>query len=318
MKNTVFRIMLILVLTCSANLALAEIPTPNENQPSTYDTNFFNEQPTKESQVELEKSPITKRANKEDKIMDNPFGIAFYKPTYILPYYYTVSPDYAVYRNNTPDGTSLRHGEVKYQLSFKVPIWRDILGYPSTLNFAYSQMSYWQLYNNTAFFRETDYEPEVFFANEINQPLSQYWHINFLNIGASHQSNGYGGPLERSWNRVYIEAITSSENWMVSLKPWLILHDHTYNRYNPDIGKFMGYGQATVAYKYNHQVLSVEARNFIESGGTRATTTLTWSFPLTKQWNGYIQVFSGYGQSLIEYNHRTNSVGVGIALSNWI
>jgi phospholipase A1 len=64
--------------------------------------------------------------------------------------------------------------------------------------------------------------------------------------------------------------------------------------------------------------LTLETRNMIESGGRRSGTTVSWSFPMTKYLKGYVQVFSGYGQSLIEYNHRTNSVGMGIALSNWV
>ena len=54
------------------------------------------------------------------------FGIAFHNPNYILPYYYTGSPDNAVYGGETPDGESLKHGEFKYQFSLKVPLWKNI------------------------------------------------------------------------------------------------------------------------------------------------------------------------------------------------
>lgn len=139
--------------------------------------------------------------------------------------------------------------------------------------------------------------------------------INFLNIGAIHQSNGYGNALERSWDRLYVEAISSVGNWMVSLKPWYIISTDSNNN---NIAEFLGYGQILVGYKYHKQVFSITAHNILESGGKRATAEMTWSFPLTPYIKGYVQLFSGYGQSLIEYNHRTNSAGVGIALSDWV
>ena len=263
-------------------------------------------------------SPVMKRVEKEEKISANSFAINFYKPTYLLPYYYTATPYQRVYKNNTPDDLSVRHSEIKYQLSFKVPLWKDIFNYPSTLYLAYTQQSYWQAYNNMAFFRETDYQPEMFFANETNLHLSKNWLLNFINLGLTHQSNGFGGLLERSWNRAYVEGIFSTSNWMVSLKPWIIFHDSTFKKHNPNMGYYMGHGQLLVAYKYYHQVISLSTHNFVESGGRRAGMELNWSFPLTQYLNGFFDFYTGYGQSLIEYNHRTNGVGVGFALSNWI
>ena len=105
---------------------------------------------------------------------------------------------------------------------------------------------------------------------------------------------------------------------MISLQPWIILHDSTFNSQNPDIGKYMGYGELTVAFKFYNNVISFQSRNAIESGFKRAGNSLNWTFPMTDYLKGEVQVFSGYGQSLIEYNHRTNSVGVGVAFSNWI
>ncbi len=264
------------------------------------------------------KNPVIERAKKEEKIPPNYFAIAFYEPTYILPYYYTFSPPNSVYMGQAPDGERLKHNEFKYQLSFKVPVWQNILNHPISLYLAYSQMSYWQVYAPDAFFRETDYSPEVFLADEINFRLFKNWVVNFINIGAMHQSNGYGTSLERTWNRIYISAVISNDNWVITIKPWAILENGTYRRQNPDLAQFMGYGQVVVAYKYGHQVFSVSARNVIESGGRRSGITLGWSFPLTQYIKGYVQAYSGYGQSLIEYNHRTNSLGVGIALSDWV
>ena len=66
---------------------------------------------------------------------------------------------------------------------------------PVSLNVAYTQLSYWQVYAKSQFFRETNYEPAIFLSD------------NFSKIGwvmsVLHQSNGRGGKLERSWNRYF-------------------------------------------------------------------------------------------------------------------
>lgn len=268
--------------------------------------------------IQQKQNLVEERTLKENEISPNSFSIAFYKPTYVLPFYYTGSPYNKIYQNNTPQDEKLKNVEMKYQLSFKVPVWKNAFSRNASLYLAYTQLSYWQAYNQTAFFRETDYEPELFLANEINFHLFKTWHINFINTGLVHQSNGFGGNMERSWNRIYLEAIASSDNWMVSVKPWYVIHDGTMNKHNPNIANYLGYGQVLIAYKFCHQVFSLQAHNFIQSGGKRISGEFDWSFPITPYLNGYVQLFSGYGQSLIEYNHRTNSGGIGIALSNWV
>jgi phospholipase A1 len=243
------------------------------------------------------------------------FGITAYKPNYALPYYYTGSPDNTVYLGSTPDDETLDHSELKFQVSLKAPIWENIFNYNSSLYFAYSQLSYYQIYNNERFFRENDYEPEAFLANKIDYAIGKNWYLNYFNIGLDHQSNGTGTDTQRGWDRIYLEAIVSNNNWMISLQPWYIVDT---NSHNDDIGKYSGYGRALVTYKLQEHVFSFQARNVLEHQARYATGELTWSFPLTKYFKGYVQVFSGYGQSLIEYNHRTNSAGVGLALSDWV
>jgi phospholipase A1/A2 len=262
-------------------------------------------------------SVVDTRLNKEAKIPPR-FAIGFHRPNYVIPYYYTFSPYNSVYAGNTPNDESLKHDEIKYQLSFELPLWRNIFNYPTSLYFAYTQMSYWQAYNKYAFFRSTDYEPEFYLQTDLDKHMFGSWTFNIVNIGLVHQSNGFGNSLERAWNRAYLLFAVSNPNWMVAFKPWIIFHDSLFEQQNPNMATYMGYEQIIVAYKYKQSVLSFETRNFLESGGRRSGNTLSLSFPLTKYLNGYVQVFSGYGQSLIEYNHRTNSVGVGFSLSNWV
>ncbi len=268
--------------------------------------------------TEQPKNVVLQRVKQEQAVLNNPFLITFYQPTYIIPFYVSQSPYRQIYVNNTPDNEGLNNYEVKYQFSFKLPIWYHMFDTRSSIYVAYTQLSYWQAYNNSAFFRETNYEPEIFLANQINWQLPDGWEMVFTNLGLVHESNGKGGDLERSWNRMYLDNILSKGNWFVSIKPWIVFHDQSLNRYNPDIAKYLGYESATVGYKYHKQIFSFQTENTVESGFSRGSMQFSWSFPLTTHLNGYIQLFSGFGQSLIEYDHYTNGVGIGISLSNWI
>jgi phospholipase A1/A2 len=258
------------------------------------------------------RSALENRLRTEKLINDSSLGITFYKPTYILPYYYTGSPYNDIYRNNTPNNQNLSPSEFKFQWSLKLSFLKNLLGNNSSFNVAYTQISYWQFYVNSQYIRETNYEPEVFYSKQI---IPNWW----TNLGVVHQSNGRGGALERSWNRAYLNLIFSSEHWMVNLRPWiLIFKKHSSDLHNPDISHYLGHGDIVLAYKIDGCTFSTTLRNTIGSGFKRPGVELDFSFPIYYTLKGYIQAFSGYGQSLLEYDHRTNSIGIGIALSDWI
>lgn len=263
-------------------------------------------------------SAYEQRVLKEKKITANDFAVTSYKENYALPFYYTGSPYNQVYLNATPDNERIKNMEIKYQLSFKVPIWKNIFSSLGSLYFAYTQLSYWQAYSKFPFFRETDYEPELFFNYLLKYRLTNLWTFDAFNIGINHQSNGFGNMMERTWERVYLELIFSSNHCLISIKPWYVISDPFYRMFNPDLANYLGYGEVTLAYRYAHQVITLKLHSLVEQGGKRITGVLSYGFPITSYFYGYIQIFSGYGQSLIEYNHRTNSIGLGIALNNLI
>ncbi len=262
---------------------------------------------------------IDQRIQYEHDMRHNPWLIAPYEPTYLLPVYYTQKPYYSFYQNNTPDNEHIDKIDLKFQFSFKVPITYHLFNPRTSLYFAYSQLSYWQAYNHSAFFSETNYAPEIFTSYFWNKNLGKDWRLKLVNFGVEHQSNGRGGVNERSWNRAYAEGTFTRDELMLSVRPWYIFNDGTMMDHNPDIRRYLGNGRVVVAYRFHRdQVISAIVQNEVESGFQRGAETLSWSFPLTKHLKGYFQVFSGYGQSLIEYNHYTNSIGAGIAASDWI
>ncbi len=257
-------------------------------------------------------SALETRIKKEETYSLNPFGIMFYEPTYILPFYYTSSPYGAVYRGQTPNNQQISPDEFKAQLSIKVPIVRHLLGKHSSLYLGYTQLSYWQFYSQSQYFRETNYEPTLFWTDQI---VGNWW----FNLGVVHQSNGRGGAMERSWNRAFVNIMFSGKHWMVSLKPWvLIFKKESSDIHNPKIARYLGHGRLLFAYKIDHNEFSLMLRNNIESGFKRGAMEFNYNFPIYGALSGYAQFFAGYGQSLIEYDHSTKGAGIGIALSNWI
>jgi phospholipase A1 len=49
----------------------------------------------------------------------------------------------------------------------------------------------------------------------------------------------------------------------------------------------------------------------------RSTLQLGFDFTCIGPLNCYIQYFTGYGETLIDYNHYTNRIGVGVMIKDW-
>jgi phospholipase A1 len=43
-----------------------------------------------------------------------------------------------------------------------------------------------------------------------------------------------------------------------------------------------------------------------------------WSFPLTRHLKGYLQLYSGYGENLIDGPNNQTRVGLGLMLTDWL
>ena len=257
-------------------------------------------------------SVYEERENDEKTILWNPFALAFYKPTYVLPFYFTVSPYHQIYAGNTPNNQKVHSSELKAQFSFEVPLWQNILGKDSKLSAAYTQKMFWQVYAKSQYFRETNYQPEIFITKRI---MPNLW----LALGAEHESNGRGDTMERSWNRAYVNVIFSRDNFAARIRPWLLIFkSNSSSLHNPDITDYMGHGEIILSYKFHKVNFNLTMRNNFESGFKRGANQLDISFPVSTKIKLYTQIFSGYGQSLIEYNHFTNAFGVGIGFSDWI
>lgn len=246
-----------------------------------------------------------------------------HRPTYILPFTYVDSPNQVPQSPRLGDTMydyDLDNKEVKYQISFKVPLLTGLLDNHTTLWFGYTQMSFWQVYNreDSAPFRETNYEPEVFLRYQADWEIGPGT-FNGITLGFAHQSNGQSEPRSRNWNRITASAAYSYDRWLFMVQPWYRLPEGKGGDDNADLERYIGYANYLAIYKWNEdRTLSLKLLNNLRSRDNKTSVELGYSFPMGDTIKGFIQYYNGYGESLIDYNHRIHRIGVGIMLNDWL
>lgn len=254
------------------------------------------------------------------------FNFRVYKPMYLLPAFWTSDVNDTPSSPN-PDNTvtvpqSLDSLEAKFQISFKTKAWENLFGDNGDIWLGYTQSSRWQVYNtdNSRPFRETNYEPEVLLVFRNGYGLPGGWRGRMSAIGINHQSNGRSDPLSRSWNRVMFNFGFDREDWALVARPWIRVGDGSDDD-NPDIEDYVGRGDLTLMHVRGDQRFTLMGRHSLR-GGDRSHGALQfdWGFPLhpsLRNVRGHLQLFHGYGESLIDYNHKATYVGLGISLQDW-
>jgi len=206
--------------------------------------------------------------------------------------------------------------EAKFQLSLKTKVFQNMFWGKADLWAAFSQRAYWQIYNKgeSRPFRELNYQPEFILNFPVNFRLFGF---KGKMVGAAlvHESNGQSDPISRSWNRISFHAGFERDQWQILLKSWLRLP--TSNDDNPEILNYIGRGEAAITYDLGKQRFSAIARHSLRLGDkSRGSLQLNWAFPIIKNFSGHLQIFEGYGETLIDYNHRQTTIGLGVSLMN--
>lgn len=244
------------------------------------------------------------------------FAFRPHRPNYIVAAY-SASPNdapYLPFRRAAPDAKGLSHGELAFQLGFKMKAAENFLNSPADLWFAYTQESFWQASNHAASspFRESNYQPEMMLVVPADFALLGM-RARFVNFGLVHQSNGQSSTLSRSWNRLYAQIGLERGNFTLLARTWKRISEDADTDDNPDINDFLGYGDLLGTYRRGEHEWSLLARRNFRTG--HGALQAGWAFPIAGPLKGYLQLFSGYGQSLIDYNHAHKSIGLGVMVS---
>ena len=252
------------------------------------------------------------------------WNLRAYQPVYLLPAFWTsdknerptsLNPDNSVAAD---DQQNLKSMESKFQISFKTKALENLFGDNGDLWLGYTQVSHWQVYNEDESrpFRETNYEPEASLMFRTNYEfLGMNWRM--VGLTFNHQSNGRSDPLSRSWNRVMLNVGLEKDNFALVLRPWYRIPETERSDNNPDIEDYVGRGDITAFYRWKEHDFSVLLRHGFNDLNNRGSVQFDWAFPISGKLRGHFQLFDGYGESLIDYNHRATYVGLGVSLMNW-
>lgn len=231
-------------------------------------------------------------------------GLSLYKTNYLLP---------LTWSNRA---TTSADAELIFQLSIKQQVAR------LPLYLAYTQKSFWRILDqaNSRPFRETNYNPELFYRYLRPGSGLLIWGIDG---GGEHESNGASDPESRSWNRLYVRPFFSYKRLRGSFKLWYRWPEDpktgpadTGGDDNPDIYKYYGYGELSLGYMFSNRwqrdhMLNLQARfnPATGKGGLQVDYTLPTLYR-NAFWVAHL--WSGYGESLSNYNHSLTRFGIGV------
>lgn len=273
----------------------------------------------RESDKQRAENALRSRLALEHNARYNPFVLTPHERNYLMPWSWWSN---RTWNDPSRDNGNLQPNEVKFQLSLKAPLVDHLFG-NNTLYFAFTMTSFWQAYNRKISrpFRETDYKPELFIARPIDVQLGPI-DSELVSFGYMHQSNGRSTPTSRSWDRLFVRYVFRTGAYYWTVEPWYRLPERR-SAYpgdptgddNPDITKYMGNFQLDVARPFGHHVVDLMLRNNLRKDN-KGAAQIDYTFPLTERFKGIVQVFTGYGDSLINYNDYENRFSVGILLTD--
>ncbi len=266
--------------------------------------------------------------NEVEKIVNKDFGLMPYHTNYILPLSYSTQ-NYTKHYSSVYNPTEKYDNnlESEFQLSLQKNLSYDLFGFNEYITLGYTQHVWWQLYADSAPFRETNYTPEIFVSIPTSYEFDQLSNLKAVRFGYRHQSNGQDGYRSRSWDRLFLATFWQWDNLFVKAEGWYRLPEkakkagfydgsniNDMGDDNPDIHKYLGYGDIELKYLYDSQQFGLKLRNNL-SKNNKGSIEFDWSMPVRNSQNTYwyIKAFNGYGESLIDYNKNTTKISFGFA-----
>jgi outer membrane phospholipase A len=241
-------------------------------------------------------------------------GLSQYFLKHILPY----EPMYLLWGPNDP--AAKIQFSMKYRLfTFPEGSAADVL---NGLHLGYTQTSLWDTRAESAPFRDSSYRPELLYVKDWSQPEGRIIRHLTLQAGLMHESNGQDGSDSRSLDMLYIRPsvrLGSASDWNLQIAPRIWAYPGTMEE-NPDMADYRGHGDLRVILTHGDGVMfsaNLRAGDDWDHLGTQFDV----SYPSNELLPGlnldlffHAQYYTGFGESLLDYDRRTDAFRVGISL----
>jgi len=272
--------------------------------------------------IEIEEYEDKKAKKSMENWLEGRFGLLPHYTNYLLPFGYT-DYKYRSYESSDEYG----YIEAQLQVSFMINIANDVFGLDGKYYLAYSQRSFWQLYKNSSPFRETNYNPEMFVVFPISDH-STFFQLRSVTLAYSHISNGQGQTHDktlydyvyqdpdnrsRGIDNLYLNFMFQHDTLITELKLWTPPMEEKHKSDNPDIMDYYGYSKLKFTYFSGENMFTLMGRGNPTTG--KGAIEATYSYPLVNGTYFYAKIFTGYGESLIDYNHNLTKFSMGFSFS---
>ena len=222
-----------------------------------------------------------------------------------------------------------KHNQVKFQISFRYYL-------ISNIYFGFTEKAVWDLQDidRSSPFQDANYNPEIFYQYKNKDGIFGLKSFDLLKLGIEHESNGKSkeSGFSRSWNRVYIQTVFDFSSWFkLDLKSWIIIDKLIQSMNivdkelfeNNDIGQYYGNFDLKLIFSLhenlNLELLLRKGNNLDFKKGSLQLGIdfrIPIGFLVKNNINPrlYIQVFNGYGETLISYDKYQLKYRAGIML----
>ena len=263
--------------------------------------------------------PVTLREGMDEQTEETSFFKRHFFP--YEPFYFIAGPD-------SPNA--------KFQVSFKYRLVNSEVGedgepegwlhrrapWMDGLHMAYTQRSLWDLSAESAPFLDSSYMPELLYEyRDLVDPARGWLDRIGAQIGFQHESNGRDGLSSRSLNIAYLwmPFVFGDENaFHVAVEPraWFYVGGLAEN---PDLRDFRGHVdlRAKLGWAKGLQVAGwLRAGHDFDNGSAQIDVTYPLHNLLSRSFSIYLQgqYFTGYGESLLLYNQRSETWRIGVGL----